>query len=238
MKRRRLLIILIIGAGVILFLTAADSIMAWYARFQVDEIQHMVSRYGLWGKIIFFALASIRPFIFMPVTFFFVTGGIIFGTVEGSFLAIAGLSISSSICYWLAHRFQCLFHRIVQEKYIRKVQEAAATNLVTKIFSLRVTPGMPFDIISYASGLTNISYRKFILGTFLGAIPKGVLYTYLGDNLDNYLSPETITVYTILLVIALGPHAYNWVQKKRDPEKYKEKHAVNLPPWQPPDCKN
>lgn len=236
MKRRRLMIVLIIVAGAILLLTAADSIMAWYAHFQVDEIQAMVSRYGLWGKFIFFGLASIRPFIMLPVTFFFITGGIIFGTAEGSLLAITGLVISSSLCYWLAHRFQCLFHRIVQKKYIRKVQEAAAANLVSKIFSLRVSPGMPFDVISYASGLTNVSYRKFILGTFLGAIPKGVLYTYLGGNLDNYLSPETLTVYAVLLAIALGPHAYHWVQKKRDPVKYQAKHAVTLPPWQPPDC--
>jgi len=230
------MIILMVVAGLIFFLTAADSIMAWYARFQVDEIQAMVSRYGWWGKLIFFGLAAIRPFIMLPVTFFFVTGGIIFGTAEGSLLAITGLAISSSICYWLAHRFQCLFHRIVQEKYIRKVQEAAAANLVSKIFSLRVSPGMPFDIISYAAGLTNISYRKFILGTFLGSIPKGVLYTYLGDNLDNYLSPETLTVYTLLLAIALGPHLYHWIQKKRDPEKYAERHKVKLPPWQPPEC--
>lgn len=238
MKWRRLLIILIIGAGVTVFLTAADSIMAWYAHFQVDEIQAMVSRYGWRGKLLFFGLASIRPFILLPVTFFFVTGGIIFGTVEGSFLAITGLAMSSSLCYWLAYRFQCLFHRIVKKKYIRKVQDAAAANLVSKIFSLRVTPGMPFDIISYASGLTNISYRKFLMGTFLGSIPKGVLYTYLGGNLDKYLSPETVTVYTVLLAIALGPHAYHWVQKKRDPVKYQEKHAVNLnlPPWHPPDC--
>lgn len=236
MKRRRLMITLILVAGIILFLTAADSIMAWYARFQVDEIQAMVSRFGWWGKLIFFGLASIRPFIMLPVTFFFVTGGIIFGTAEGSLLAITGLAVSSSICYWLAYRFQCLFHRIVQEKYIRKVQEAAASNLVSKIFSLRVSPGMPFDIISYASGLTNVSYRKFILGTFLGSIPKGVLYTYLGDNLDNYLSPETLTVYALLLAIALGPHLYHWIQKKRDPEKYAERHSVSLPPWQPPEC--
>jgi uncharacterized membrane protein YdjX (TVP38/TMEM64 family) len=235
MNRRRALLILVVIAGVIVFLTAADSIMAWYAGFQVDEIQGMVSRYGFRGKLLFFGLASIRPFIFMPVTVFFVTGGIIFGTAEGAFWAIAGLTISSTICYWLAYRFQSLFHRIVQKKYIRKVQEAAATNLVSKIFSLRVSPGMPFDIISYASGLTNISYRKFILGTFLGAIPKGILYTYLGDNLDNYLSPETLTVYSILLAIALGPHIYHWIGKRRNPGKDQRQKSA-IPPWDPPEC--
>lgn len=235
MKGRRIFILTLAFAGVVVFLTAADSIMVFMARIQVDDIQEMVSRYGFRGKLLFFALASIRPFIFMPVTVFFVTGGLIFGIAEGAFWAIAGLTISSTICYWLAYRFQCLFHRIVKEKYIRKVQEAAATNLVSKIFSLRVTPGMPFDIISYASGLTNISYRKFIVGTFLGAVPKGVLYTYLGDNMDNYLSPETITVYSLLLAIALGPHLYHWIQKRRHPEKFREKRPP-LPPWQPPDC--
>lgn len=236
MKRRRLRMILILLAGLAIVLTAADSIMAWYASFQVDEIQEMARRYGWWARLLFLGLATIRPIAFIPVSFFFFTGGILFGTALGSFLAITGLMIASSICYWMAHRFQGLFHRIAQEKYIRKVQDAAASNLVAKIFSLRASPGVPFDMISYASGLANISFRKFILGTFLGTIPRGVLYTYLGDNLNNYLSPATVTVYTLLLTLALGPHVYKWIQKKRDPEKCAARHTVKQPPWQPPDC--
>ncbi len=219
MNRRRLLIILVFVVSVVVVLTAADSVMAWYSRFQVDEIQARMDKYGFQGQLIFLGLASIRPLLMLPVTFFFITGGLVFGTLEGSLLAISGLIVSSSLCYCLARRFQGLFHRIVKETYIRKVKEAATANLVSKIFSLRASPGMPFDLISYASGLTNVSYRKFILGTFLGAVPRGVLYTYLGHNLDNYLSPETITVYSVLLALALAPHGYRLVQKKRHQRK-------------------
>ncbi|MEN1760186.1 TVP38/TMEM64 family protein [Anoxynatronum sibiricum] len=242
MNRKRVLILLVAAAALGIYLTAADSLVAWIAFFRPDDIQELVRHYGFWGKLLFFGLAAIRPFLFMPVSVFFITGGIAFGTLQGSALAIGGLVISSSLCYWLAHRFQCLFYKIVHEKYIRKVQEAAATNLVSKTFSLRVSPGMPFDIISYAAGLTNISYRKFIWGTFLGAIPKGVLYTYLADNLDNYFSPQTITAYSLLLAIALGPHLYHWVQKKRRPkeagtkENGTKENEVPVPPWKPPDC--
>ena len=219
MRRRNVLIILL-GIGIIVFmLTAAESTWAWLANLQVDEIQRMVDEYGVRGKLIFFGLASIRPFLFLPVTFFFVTGGVIFGTAEGAFYAISGLMISSSICYWLAFRFQRLFNQIVNEKYIRKLQSVAEKNLVSKIFSLRVSPGMPFDIISYASGLTNVSYRKFIKGSFLGALPKGILYTYLGNNLDNYLSPETVTVYVILLLFAISPHIRRWIKRRQEVHK-------------------
>ena len=236
MERRRLMVLL---AGVVVIgvlLTASDSVAAWFAVLQGDGFQQVVSRQGLRGKLLFFGLASIRPFIFMPVTVFFVTGGMAFGTAEGAFWSIAGLLISSTICYGLAHRFQCLFYRIVHEKYILKVREAAATNLVSKIFSLRTTPGFPYDLISYASGLTNISYRKFILGTFLGTLPKGILYTYLGGNLDNYLSPQTITVYVVLAAIAIGPHAWRWIEKKRNPNGNRRDKKTPVPPWRPPDC--
>lgn len=242
MKQKRNLLLLLAVAVLVIYLTASDSLVAWVTLLQSGELQEVVGGYGIWGKLLFFGLAAIRPFLFMPVSVFFITGGIAFGTLQGSVLAIGGLVISSSLCYWLAHRFQCLFYKIVHEKYIHKVQEAAATNLVSKIFSLRVSPGMPFDIISYASGLTNISYRKFIWGTFWGAIPKGVLYTYLADNLDNYFSPQTITAYTLLLAIALGPHLYHWVQKKRNPRQSdsrqsdQQEETSALPPWRPPDC--
>ncbi|SMP56202.1 TVP38/TMEM64 family protein [Anoxynatronum buryatiense] len=237
MKQKRMLILLVAAAALVIYLTASDSLVAGITLLQSGDIQELVRDYGFRGKLLFFALASIRPFLFIPVSVLFITGGIAFGTLQGSALAIGGLVISSSLCYWLAHRFQCLFYKIVHEKYIRKVQEAAATNLVSKIFSLRVSPGMPFDIISYAAGLTNISYRKFIWGTFLGAIPKGLLYTYLADNLDNYFSPQTITAYSLLLAMALGPHLYHWIQKKRRPkEAGANESGVPVPPWKPPNC--
>ncbi|SDZ08150.1 TVP38/TMEM64 family protein [Tindallia californiensis] len=214
MKIKKYLLIITFLGMMILFITMTESRRAWLLGFDVEEIQELVLTYGLWGRLVFLVLGIFRPLLFIPVSFFFVTGGLAFGTLEGSFWALLGMIGSTSIIYFCASRFHRLFRRMVQQKHIEMLYRITEKDLVPKIFSIRVTPGMPFDSISVASGLTRVKYKRFMTGTFLGMLPKGILYTYLGENLDDYLSPQTLLVYGALLIMALAPHLYNWYQRK------------------------
>jgi uncharacterized membrane protein YdjX (TVP38/TMEM64 family) len=47
------------------------------------------------------------------------------------------------------------------------------------ILLLRLLPGISFDVISYAAGLTRIGAKPFILATVAGVAPQAFLYAYL-----------------------------------------------------------
>lgn len=70
---------------------------------------------------------------------------------------------------------------------------------------MRVTPGFPFDPISYGAGLAGINYSQFLLGTALGSTPKVFLYTFLGDGIDEIFSIKTLAVFIILILLACLP---------------------------------
>ena len=62
-----------------------------------------------------------------------------------------------------------------------------------KIVSLtHLSPIMPFSLINYAYGLTNISVGEFLLATEIGSIPSACVYVYLGSFLGNLakIGPE------------------------------------------------
>jgi hypothetical protein len=53
--------------------------------------------------------------------------------------------------------------------------------LLTKVvFLARLLPFISFDIVSYGTGLTKMSLKKFILATFLGMLPLTFVYNYSG----------------------------------------------------------
>ena len=211
--KKYLLVAAAIGMMVV-FMTMTESRRAWLLNFDVDEIQDMILAYGVWGRFVFLAMGIFRPLLVIPVSFFFVTGGLAFGTLEGSLWALLGMVGSTSLIYLISSRFHRMFRRVVPHKYMAMLYNVTEKDLMPKIFSIRVTPGMPFDSISAAAGLTRLPFKKFMMGTVVGMLPKGILYTYLGENLDNYLSPETLVVYGILIAMAIAPHLYKRYKRK------------------------
>ena len=58
---------------------------------------------------------------------------------------------------------------------------------------------MPFDIVSYAAGLTSTRFWPFFIATGLGQLPATIIYSYAGDMLGG--GAKTF-VYGLLIVFA------------------------------------
>ncbi len=55
---------------------------------------------------------------------------------------------------------------------------------------LRVSAIFPFTLINYTLGLTKISFRDFMLVSWLGMTPGIVLYVYLGSLAGSVAAPR------------------------------------------------
>lgn len=174
----------------------------------IDNIQVFVESFGLLGGIIFLILATLRPLLLMPSPVFFLLGGVLFGVVKGTLLNIGGLVMGAVISYYLANRFSRLIIRLFGDKYINKLHRINEKDIIKTLFSMRVTPGFPFDPVSYAAGVTGININYFIIGTLLGSTPKIFVYTLLGDGLENVYSLQTIIAFGFLIILALLPVVY------------------------------
>ena len=53
------------------------------------------------------------------------------------------------------------------------------------ILICRLLPFISFDIVSYAAGLTSISFGAFFLATGLGQLPATIVYSYVGGMLTG-----------------------------------------------------
>ena len=60
---------------------------------------------------------------------------------------------------------------------------------------MRLLPIAPYNVINYLSGLTEISFIKYSMATFLGIIPGTFVFLNVGD--------KAINVYSIEFIISL-----------------------------------
>lgn len=138
----------------------------------------------------------------------FISGGLIFGTIRGSIYTLIGLMLASSCSFFLARRFRGFFAKIFKGRYLRKISNLNGDQVIRGLFIMRVSPAFPFDPVSYGAGISHITYRQFFIGTLLGIFPKVVLYTFLGDQIDNIFSIQTLIIFVILLILAVSPYVF------------------------------
>lgn len=160
-----------------------------------------------WLAYIFILVVAIMSPV--PDTPIVLAGGYIFGPIVGTFLTILGQILGATIDFYLA--------RILGRGFVTK-KFPQSTNLLNTysqelgwqtIFLMRLTPTLSFDLLSYASGLSSISFKRYILATIGGMVPLITITNLLGYSAS--IHSKMIAVTTIIVgILFIGVTAYTF----------------------------
>lgn len=150
-----------------------------------DSLQQMIASWGWAAWLVFigtYALVALTP---IPVTVMAVTGGLLFGTLEGSVLSMIGVFIGCWGAYWIArglgrHTTARLLgsHYRTAERHLNRAGFQA-------VVMLRLLPGFPYWPVNYGSGAFGVSQRDFLLASALAIIPGQVSLVAIGSFISN-----------------------------------------------------
>ncbi|CAN5781288.1 hypothetical protein BH23ACT11_BH23ACT11_24820 [soil metagenome] len=139
-----------------------------------------MSAAGAWAPAVFVLLLVVQAVLApLPAPAVATAGEYMFGTLQGFLLTWLGALAGGVLCFALS---RALGRRYVERSsrfegfdgYVRKHGAIA-------IFLLRLIPIISFDAISYAAGLTAISFWRFVIATALGMAPGTFVFVYLGS---------------------------------------------------------
>jgi uncharacterized membrane protein YdjX (TVP38/TMEM64 family) len=68
---------------------------------------------------------------------------------------------------------------------------------------IRLSSVFPFGALSYASGISAIRARDFVIATLVGMAPSSLLWTYLGVSLVDF-NPRNVALAFGGLAVLLG----------------------------------
>jgi len=155
---------------------------------------HLLQDAGLLGWLLFVLVYAACCVLFIPASILAICAGAIYGFWMGILLVLAGNGLGSVLSL-LVTRY--LFRERVADWIARRPRLKAIKCAVTRddwklVFLTRLSPFLPFTLINYALGLTNISALRFFLATEMGAIPAICLYVYLGTLMGKLaaIGPE------------------------------------------------
>lgn len=155
----------------------------------IDKIKEYINSYGNFAIFMYIGIFILRTlFMFFPYSIMVLIGGGIFGAFKGFIYSMISIYVSASIAFFIARFANRGFVQKFFQSKIKEMDLKLEKHGFKIILTMRASCMFPFDILSYAAGLTRIRYRNFILGSVLGMLPETFSLTLLGEQIDNPFS--------------------------------------------------
>ncbi|MGM8366759.1 TVP38/TMEM64 family protein [Virgibacillus sp. W0181] len=150
---------------------------------------------GLLAPILFISFHLIRPLFFLPVMLICISGGMLFGTVGGTFYSVIGITLSSIIFYGFIQNMPKTLQRllVLKEKLIGK----RFLLTTSQIALLRLIPFIHFHLLSLCLIEASDSFKDYMKSSFISNIPLAFIYTSIGQAISG-LAP--IYMFAIIAI--------------------------------------
>jgi uncharacterized membrane protein YdjX (TVP38/TMEM64 family) len=223
----RLVLLLVIAAlfGLLYLLSAGfrsevNQALGILGRGDIAGLRDYILSFGLWAPIASCFLMVLQALV-APVPSFLVTfaNGLAFGVFWGWMLSLFGHVLAAAVCFWISRALG----REPVEVLVGKTGLQSADRWFARwgmyaVFVGRLVPGVAFDVISYAAGLTRMRFRNFLVATALGIFPQTFLYSYLGRQAPEYVALFLVTSGLVVAgVVAFAVLRYR--RERRRPKR-------------------
>lgn len=188
--------------------------------FTPEKLRALISSYGEKGPIIYIFLWAILPIGFFPVPVLALAGGIGFGFVNGTIYTLIGAMLNIGLMF-LSSRFIAkeMVRKFALKKFpkIEKLLAMESKKLYLTLFISRLIPLIPYNIINYGFGLTDISFIKYMIISVVGIIPGTLVFLNIGNQtMDIKSSGFAISLILMLALILLSSFFAKKIKEKED----------------------
>lgn len=170
-------------------IAALITLLVWFnqtfLKLSPVQIRTWILSFGWWAPLLYIVLYAVRPVILFPASLLSLAGGLAFGALWGTVFTVIGAMAGAALSFAAARHLGKSLTRLEWKGNMKKLQQQLEKRGLFYVLLLRMIPLFPFDLISYLSGVSNIRFRHFIIGTLFGIIPGTFAFNFLGSSLAS-----------------------------------------------------
>lgn len=221
MRKKSLVVkigVLLLIIGIYLFVGPVNrfinQMIFYLSMLNLESLKQYILSFGIWAPIISFILMILQS-VAAPLPAFLITfaNAALFGWVKGALLSWTSAMAGAALCFYIA--------RFLGRDTVEKLTSKFAIDSVDEFFNkygkhtiliARLLPFMSFDLVSYAAGLTSMSFVSFFIATGIGQLPATIIYSYVGDMLTGgakLMMMGILTLSAISVLIYVLKKIYN-----------------------------
>lgn len=214
----------------IILLGVVVAIIVISAKMGVGEklgvLQDWIGSLGALGPLVFVVIYAVATVAALPGSALSIVAGAIFGPVLGVITVIFAATLGASLAF-LVSRY---FARSSIEKWLegsekfRKLDELTERHGDVMVAITRLLPIFPFNLLNYGFGLTKVSFRTYVLWSFVCMLPGTILYVVgsaaVAEAVREGKVPWILVVVVVMIlgiIVGLGRQARKKLKEDDEP---------------------
>ncbi len=163
-------------------------------------LREWIAELGLWGPVAVIGLMTlailVSPIPSAPIA---VAAGAAYGHAWGTIYVLLGAEAGALAAFGVA---RLVGYETLQRWFGHRLSTGffgSQNALMGIVFVSRLLPFISFDLVSYAAGLTALSFWRFAIATLAGIVPASFLLAHFGNEMA---AGETERI--MISILALG----------------------------------
>ena len=200
-RKKLVLAAALLLAAVLLYVRVFSGVTA-------DEVEIWIRQCGIWAPLVFIACFSVLPALMFPGLVLAIAGGMLFGLGRGTVYSLIGSFFNMALMFWIAR----YLGRDAITRYVRthlspvwqrRLSQADGRQSYLLLLVLRFLPTVPYTLLNYVYGLTEMHFWPYMLISMIGVLPGTVVYINMGDKAADWKSPAFRVAVGLLLLLAV-----------------------------------
>lgn len=216
--------LILIGIGLYFLVPSihhsVNQIVKMFASGDFEVVRRFVASYGAYAVVVSFLLMIFQS-VAAPLPAFLITfaNANLFGWWQGALLSWVSAMAGAALCFWIARILgRDVVEKLTSQTGLKQIDAFFEKHGRLSILIARLLPFMSFDIVSYAAGLTSMSFGGFLVATGVGQLPATLIYSYVGGMLTGgaqMLVTALLILFALSALIVLIRQLYKERAKKK-----------------------
>ena len=126
-----------------------------------------------------------------------------------------GLIIGAIIAFYIARLGgKPIIAKLIGDKWINRVDKWVEKHGIKAIIFTRLIPVIPFDLISYMSGVTSLDFKYYLLATIIGSFPRALMLAAIGVTAKEILSTIGLGLELTIVLGVIGFIILTYLDRK------------------------
>ncbi len=217
------IMIIVIIVGVYIFVPEINDVvnqmMSYLSKLDIEGLKEYILSFGMWAPAISFLLMILQS-VAAPLPAFVITfaNAALFGWINGAILSWSSAMAGAVLCFYIAKFLGRDTVEILTSKLaLHNIDEFFEKYGKHTILIARLLPFISFDLVSYAAGLTSMSFISFFIATGIGQLPATIIYSYVGGMLTGgakLMMMGIMTLFAVSILVYLLKKIYIEKQSK------------------------
>lgn len=196
-----------------------NEVLFMFASGDFTAVREFVASYGGYAALISFLLMVFQS-VAAPLPAFLLTfaNASLFGWWRGAILSWTSAMAGAAVCFVISRVLgRDAAERLTSRSGLRQIDTFFEKYGKNTVLICRLLPFMSFDIVSYAAGLTSMSFGAFFIATGIGQLPATLVYSYVGGMLTGgakLFVTGLFILFALSALIVLARNIYTDRQKR------------------------